>query len=893
MGSKTLFTWIHVSDIHIGHGDSEYQANQRLVLNSLRDDIEHVNQNFRLIPNAIFVTGDIAFSGNTLNTNEYKRAADWLMSIGNLVGLTSKQVYVVPGNHDVQRNVAKDDEDIKLRLEDVRRSPRKLGNLLDAPVSDKGRQWVVQRMENYLDFSTQFAPYNKLSGRTNPSSAEVSIHGTKLFWTELLPLHNNRRLRIVGYNTALLSQDDNDKNNLALSETQLNYPFEEAQKDETVLIMSHHPFDWLASDDAENANIRTSRRADIHLYGHIHEQQTWSFRVGNGAGLVRIVSGAAHGELEKDPKTPPRHAYNWAQLEEGTDGVLVLNVYPRLWIKAGDEFRPDGGLTLKDQPYAQLPFTPKAQHVQTAYRRTGPAAELTAPAPMLLGPDIDDGQRCLEALLEKGDAVVPELIELFKQVDKELPLTHLEQVLYRFKILFARFAGVSSDLLCDLVSEGDWRVGSRAAECFDFFSEPRVKTLAANRLAKEFYDSWAATLLDHPDPVRNSIKALGYLGAYQWGYAIGDVLAKTKEDQKFRHWAFIAYSWMNVKLPPDEIESLSYIDLNDLFEGFNSGKYSVEKRPVTDDEISLVKKIIGLRRDRRQADHYLRKVKHHSWFNYSNANYAARECYVHALGSMNLPTAVPILKEIILNKNESAALRVECALSLSRIRHRKAAIALREAAEVINRDLSTHAYQDADYNARFYTLLALSQVAHLSEHPSATLEYVLEQLNLDDFHLGELVRAVGLCKANKYSTKLEALLDKDNAELRGQAGLALARLHGPKVLRQLEESLEACTSAIDGILFSLAVLESGGRPDTEFIKNCLSGKVVVPGIVEWTYPLVEDTFQILDKSSEEYQQLIRLWKGLIETLPPRLPSIYTNISPTRDIPLKNGRAIIP
>lgn len=887
MSSKTLFTWIHISDIHIGHGDSEYQENQSLVLRSLRGDIKHVSQNFSLIPNAIFVTGDIAFSANTRNTNEYKEATEWLTSVGSLVGLSNKQIYVIPGNHDVQRNFAKDDGDINRWLEDIRRSPRKLGNLLNAPEKDKDRQRLVQRMQNYLEFSAQFAPYNKVSPPENSSSYEVSIHDTRLFWTDLLTVSDNWKLRVVGYNSALLSQDDNDKNNLALSETQLNYPFKETQKDEIILIMSHHPFDWLASDDAGKATTRTNRRADLHLYGHIHEQQTWSLRVGNGTGLVKIVSGAAHGELEKDPKTPPKHAYNWVQLEEGTDGGMFLKIYPRIWVKAVDEFRIDGELTLKDHRYAQLTFTPKAQSLQPSTPGLGSRAKPIDPGQMLLGSDIADGQQAVEALMKKGDAVVPDLIEMFKHIDEELPITHLEQVLYRFKILFARFDANSSNLLCDLVCDDNWRIGSRAAQCFDFFSDPKVKVLAANRLAKEFCDSSAGGLLDYPDPVRNSIKALGYIGAYEWGYAIADVLSKTKEDPKFRHWSFIAYAWMNVKLPPSKVESLSYIDLNDLFEGFNSGKYSVEKRPVTNEEIELVKKIIGLRKDRRQADFYLRTVKYHSWFNYSSAAYMARECYAHMLGSMHLQTAIPILKEIIINQSEPTALRVESALSLSRIKHKKAATALREAAEAINIDLSTQGYQDADYNARFYALLGLSQVSHLSDDPATNLEYAVEQLGIKDFHIGELVRAVGLCKASKYSNKVEALLDKDNAELRGQAALALARLHGAKVLPHIKESMESCTSAIDGILFSLAILESGDSPDIELIKNCLSGKVMEPGIVEWSSPIIEDTFQILDKSSEEYQQLVGLWRGVIESLPPKLPFIYTNISSTRRIALRN------
>ena len=35
---KSLFTWLHLSDIHIGHGDVSHQWDQRLVLRAMEDD---------------------------------------------------------------------------------------------------------------------------------------------------------------------------------------------------------------------------------------------------------------------------------------------------------------------------------------------------------------------------------------------------------------------------------------------------------------------------------------------------------------------------------------------------------------------------------------------------------------------------------------------------------------------------------------------------------------------------------------------------------------------------------------------------------------------------------------------------------------------------------------
>src|SRR5947207_1131837 len=111
---ETLFRWIHVSDIHMGHGDAAHRWNQQLVLDTLREDIaEQVRAGRRPI-DALFVTGDVAFSGNGRSPTEYARAKEWLLDVGKAAGLSAAQIFVVPGNHDVNRAADKDNNTARL-----------------------------------------------------------------------------------------------------------------------------------------------------------------------------------------------------------------------------------------------------------------------------------------------------------------------------------------------------------------------------------------------------------------------------------------------------------------------------------------------------------------------------------------------------------------------------------------------------------------------------------------------------------------------------------------------------------------------------------------------------------------------------------------------------------
>lgn len=346
-----MFTWIHISDIHFGHGDRAYQENQKAVLDALRRDLGDVHRNLGLSPNAIFVTGDIGFSGNTRSADEYSRARDWLHLVRRLFGLKNDDVYIIPGNHDVQRNVADNDRDVMRFLNDIRKNPRQIDDILNNPGSDKDRSRLTDRLRNYLEFAKEFAPYVK-------APASASVHPTGLFWRDTLNLPNGLNIRLIGLNTALLSQNDKDRYKLALGETQLNFSFENIN-DEIVIVMSHHPFDWLHKDEVEEVTARIGRLSDVHLCGHIHDQSTWSSRAGSGTGIVRIVAGAAHSDL-KDSKGP-RHAYNWASIKAGMDGAVNIEVLPRYWVKSEHDFKLDSALTAKDSSYASHTFLPKTR----------------------------------------------------------------------------------------------------------------------------------------------------------------------------------------------------------------------------------------------------------------------------------------------------------------------------------------------------------------------------------------------------------------------------------------------------------------------------------------------------------------------------------------------------
>ena len=94
-------TWLHVSDVHFtAHGDP---YDRDVVLRSLVAAARRFHEQGRR-PDLVFFTGDIAYSGKR---EEYVHATRFFDSLLQAVELDRKRLFVVPGNHDVDRAAAR------------------------------------------------------------------------------------------------------------------------------------------------------------------------------------------------------------------------------------------------------------------------------------------------------------------------------------------------------------------------------------------------------------------------------------------------------------------------------------------------------------------------------------------------------------------------------------------------------------------------------------------------------------------------------------------------------------------------------------------------------------------------------------------------------------------
>ena len=248
------FKWLHVSDIHL-HSDSNFDL--QLAIGSLLKRIEEIKP-----IDAIFATGDLAFRGTS---EEYERVLDFLERLRVAGSVPADRVFVVPGNHDINRNrirpfhrvVVDDDPDARDRFFGDGRSLE---------------LWA----EKFKDFATLGTKYPKTwrNGRY-PSVVDVFQAA-------------DRRIGVAGLNTAWMVNDKEEKDyykeKLLLGRRLLHDALDEVNglHPDIVFVLMHHPLDWLHPHEQREIRDLLSQRADIVLSGHLHETELTRLRTVSG-----------------------------------------------------------------------------------------------------------------------------------------------------------------------------------------------------------------------------------------------------------------------------------------------------------------------------------------------------------------------------------------------------------------------------------------------------------------------------------------------------------------------------------------------------------------------------------------------------------------------------------
>jgi calcineurin-like phosphoesterase family protein len=311
---------LHLSDIHFKHPicntdrDPDRPFRTRLV-----QDVRERVKSLGTI-GAILVGGDIAFAGKP---EEYEAALTWLYELADACGCDRTRIFVIPGNHDVDREVIRKDMSVQ--------------NAQRAIVNADDKEWQLQRQLQHAETGPALlrpiTAYNEFASRFSGAIFAPE----RMYWKSDLPLADGVTLRIYGLNSTILSgwrtpegKNDVEKDLYVEPQQTVLDPVDNVIN----LVMCHHPPDWLIDGDRVTDDV--TGRASIHLFGHKHRQ-----RIVRDPKYATFFAGAVNPERQAKDWRP---GYNIIGLSLGKNkaGQPQLEVAAHLleWQISPEGFKP-------------------------------------------------------------------------------------------------------------------------------------------------------------------------------------------------------------------------------------------------------------------------------------------------------------------------------------------------------------------------------------------------------------------------------------------------------------------------------------------------------------------------------------------------------------------------
>jgi predicted phosphodiesterase len=286
-------TWLHLSDWHQRRED----FNLRVVRDALIEDLRkrvNISPDLSTIDFIIF-SGDIAFSGQK---EEYEAAIENLFNpLLETVNLDANRLFIVPGNHDLNRNYL---ELLPPTLLLPFTSEMQVGDWL---TSDRKRSKILAPFEAYSQFVSAYC------GQDHSDFASIRRFNV-----------SGKQVALLGLNSALmcarnkdLMGGENDYGNLVVGEPQLHDALKEIVDADVRIAVLHHPFGWLTQFERLRIEERLCQSCHFILNGHQHLPKIYLSRSSIGECLI-IPAGASYNRrVTSDSRYV--NAYNFVHLD--------------------------------------------------------------------------------------------------------------------------------------------------------------------------------------------------------------------------------------------------------------------------------------------------------------------------------------------------------------------------------------------------------------------------------------------------------------------------------------------------------------------------------------------------------------------------------------------------
>jgi len=265
--SSTPIRWLHLSDFHVGTAEYDQRQLFQQILDQVRERIDA-----GVGPDMVFISGDIANEGLA---QQYKEFTDnFLIPLAELLNDLPANIFLIPGNHDVDRNQAR-----SVQRHNVLWT---IPEFLDPTAKGLAeRELLYPRFQAYAESEMHDWIHVKSTWLSNQE-------GTYIYKMNI----RGHKLGILGINTAWLSESDKDRQKLSPGELMLKDGLETLSDCDTRIVLGHHPIDWFRDEEVGSIRSLLGQYSAIYLHGHPNKNFKQP-ELGTRYSFLPIQAGAA------------------------------------------------------------------------------------------------------------------------------------------------------------------------------------------------------------------------------------------------------------------------------------------------------------------------------------------------------------------------------------------------------------------------------------------------------------------------------------------------------------------------------------------------------------------------------------------------------------------------
>lgn len=276
-----------LSDIHFIHCEDD-ENDYRSLETAFVEAMDEVRDSGGL--NQILICGDIANKGKE---DEYQAAESFIKRVYERLGCDENQtqLYVVPGNHDVNRNTYKMTRlSLRSTLLDKSRADELIKEVKHKEVDTL--KIIYSPFEEYHRFANK---HSSIDGIAEAIFSKVPNFNDKSFRKEIqLAIINDYVIKLYCLNSAMICDENDikDPHDIKDGEHKLYIPKYSYNVDTNStnvnISMMHHPLAWF--NDEVDLQKEFDHKFKLQIFGHVHQQSISQDEEGKSAIRLQVGS---------------------------------------------------------------------------------------------------------------------------------------------------------------------------------------------------------------------------------------------------------------------------------------------------------------------------------------------------------------------------------------------------------------------------------------------------------------------------------------------------------------------------------------------------------------------------------------------------------------------------